>query len=57
MKTADSLHFGLVKTVFNSLDNTIKKIIITNDELDYSTSTVIHIKLKDFLLLDSLDNI
>lgn len=42
---------------FASLDNTNKKIIITNDEIDYSTSTVVHIKLKDFLSLDSLDNI
>lgn len=40
---------------FASLDNTNKKIIITNDEIDYSTSTVVHIKLKDFLSLDSLD--
>lgn len=42
---------------FANLDNTNKKIIITNDEIDYSTSTVVHIKLKDFLELDSLDNI
>ena len=34
-----------------------KKIIITNDDLDYSTSVVTHIKLKDFLLLNSLDNL
>ncbi len=40
---------------FNDLDNSIEKIIITNDELDYSTSTVRHIKLKDFLLMESLD--
>ncbi len=26
------------------------KIIITNDEIDYSTSVVRHINLKDFLL-------
>lgn len=42
---------------FKNLDNTIKKVIITNDEIDYSTSMVTHIKLKDFLLLESLDNI
>lgn len=34
-----------------------KKILITNDEIDYSTSTVTHIKLKDFLNIDSLDEI
>ncbi len=42
---------------FKNLDNTVKKIIITNDDVDYSTSTVTHIKLKDFLKMDSLDNL
>ena len=36
---------------FAILDNTRQKILITNDENDYSTSTVRHIKLKDFLLM------
>lgn len=40
---------------FKGLDNSIKKIIITNDDIDYSTSTVTHIKLKDFLLMNSLE--
>lgn len=40
---------------FSNLDNTHEKIIITNDDIDYSTSTVRHIKLKDFLIMDSLD--
>ncbi len=35
--------------VFNKLDNSIKKILITNDDIDYSTSTVEHIRLKNFL--------
>lgn len=39
---------------FKDIDNLSKKVIITNDELDYSTSTVQHIKLKDFLMLESL---
>ena len=39
---------------FKYIDNLSKKVIITNDELDYSTSTVQHIKLKDFLMLESL---
>lgn len=43
--------------VFNNLDNDSKKIIITNDDFDYSTANVKHIKLKDFLLMDNLDNI
>ena len=41
-------------SVFSGLDNTMKKIIITNDDIDYSTSTVYHYKLKDFLWMDEL---
>ena len=44
-------------SAFNELDNTAKKIIITNDDIDYSTSMVTHIKLKDFLLMNSLEEI
>lgn len=40
---------------FKGFDNMAKRIIITNDDIDYSTSLVQHIKLKDFLLMDSLD--
>ncbi len=40
---------------FRGVDELAGKIIITNDELDYSTATVKHIKLKDFLLMESLD--
>lgn len=39
---------------FHNLDNSMQKILITNDEIDYSTSIVRHIKLKDFLLMDTL---
>ena len=42
---------------FKGIDNLSQKIIITNDELDYSTSTVKHIRLKDFLMMNSLDNL
>ena len=42
---------------FKNLDNNSKKIIITNDDVDYSTSTVTHIKLKDFLLMNSLEDL
>lgn len=41
-------------SAFADIDNTYKKIIITNDEIDYSTSTVYHYKLKDFLEMDNL---
>ena len=37
-------------------DNSRKKIIITNDEIDYSTSTVQHIKLEDFLFMEDLES-
>ena len=42
---------------FKKMDNSVKKIIITNDDIDYSTSVVTHIKLKDFLLMNSLDEL
>jgi len=41
-------------SAFSNIDNSIKKIIITNDDLDYSTSTVYHYKLSEFLMLDEL---
>ena len=40
---------------FKGIDNLSQKILITNDEIDYSTSIVKHIKLKDFLLMEDLD--
>ncbi len=40
---------------FASADNSRKKILITTDENDFSTSTVQHIKLKDFLLMKDLE--
>ena len=39
---------------FDTVDKLGQKILITNDELDYSTSVVRHIRLKDFLLLEDL---
>lgn len=41
-------------TAFSGLNQVDKKILITNDNYDYSTSNVEHIKFKDFLLMDSL---
>lgn len=41
-------------SAYGSIDNIDQKIIITNDDIDYSTSTVKHIKLKDFLLMEEL---
>ncbi len=39
-------------SAFNNLSQIDKKIIITNDDIDYSTSNVMHLQLKDFLLND-----
>ena len=41
-------------SAFSGIDNTMKKIIITNDDVDYSTSTVYHYKLKDFFWMEEL---
>ena len=41
-------------SAFSGIDNTVKKIIITNDDVDYSTSTVYHYRLRDFLMMNEL---
>ena len=43
-------------SAFNSLTQVDRKIIITNDELDYSTSNVQHIRLPDFLMMRGLES-
>lgn len=40
---------------FDGLDGLSRKILITNDDIDYSTSAIEHIKLSDFLKKDNLD--
>ena len=39
---------------FSKLDNSCQKIVITNDEIDYSTSTIKHICFRDFVWMDEL---
>ena len=39
---------------FARMDNSCQKIVITNDEIDYSTSTVRHIRFRDFVMMDEL---
>lgn len=41
---------------FDSLTQRDRKIIITADDIDYSTSNIDHIKLKDFLTMEDLDS-
>ena len=42
-------------SLFNILDQSRKKILITNDDVDFSTSTVEHISLKNFLEMNDLE--
>ncbi len=51
---ADDKAYTRELTAFKNIDNLSQKILITNDDIDYSTSTVRHIKLKDFLLMNHL---
>ena len=39
---------------FDRLDHSHQKIVITNDEIDYSTSAVRHIRFRDFVKMDEL---
>ena len=41
--------------LFNVLDQSRRKILITTDSVDFSTSTVQHISLQDFLKKENLD--
>lgn len=44
-------------SAFNGTDQMDKRILITNDDIDYSTSNVMHIRFKDFLKMDDLSNL
>lgn len=50
---ADEKAYAREFSAFKNIDDLSQKIIITNDDIDYSTSLVKHIKLKDFLLMES----
>ena len=52
---ADEKTYNREFSAFANIDNLSQKIIITNDDIDYSTSTIRHIKLKDFLIMESLE--
>lgn len=51
---ADEKAYEREFSAFANIDNLSQKIIISNDDIDYSTSVVKHIKLKDFLLMEEL---
>lgn len=52
---ADDKAYAREFAAFKNIDNLSQKILITNDDIDYSTSTVRHIQLKDFLLMNDLE--
>ena len=41
-------------SAFACINNSMKKIIITNDDINYSTSIVYHYRLRDFLMMNGL---
>jgi len=51
---ADDKAYDREFRAFKNIDNLSQKIIITNDDVDYSTSTVRHIQLRDFLAMQDL---
>ena len=51
---ADEKAYNREMEAFKNLDNLNQKILITNDIIDYSTSTIKHIKLEDFLMMEEL---
>ena len=51
---ADEKAYAREFSAFTALSQLDRKIIITNDDIDFSTSNVQHIRLKDFLFMDHL---
>ena len=51
---ADEKAYEREMSAFKGIDNLNKKILITNDIVDYSTSIIEHIKLEDFLMMNEL---
>ncbi|MBQ0080236.1 MAG: ATP-binding protein [Alistipes sp.] len=54
---ADDATYKREFALFNKLDQSCRKIIITTDEIDFSTSTVKHIQLRNFLQLKDFEEI
>ena len=53
---ADEKTYDREFDVFNKVDNLNQRIVLSNDNIDYSTSTVRHIKFRDFLQIETLDD-
>ena len=54
-KLQDLFLYQREMAAFSGISQIDKKILITNDDMDYSTSNVEHIRLKDFLMYHSLE--
>ena len=54
---ADDKAYQREYRAFENVDPLSQKILITTDELDYSTSIVRHIRFHDFLSMRSLDEV
>lgn len=52
---ADSKAYDREFGAFANMDNSNQKILITNDPIDYSTSTVRHIRFNEFLLMNDIN--
>ena len=52
---ADAKAYDREFDAFKNMDNSNQKILITTDPIDYSTSSVKHIKFQDFLLINEID--
>ncbi len=50
----DSKAYSREMGAFSNMDNSAQKILITTDDIDYSTSTVRHIRFSDFLMMEEL---
>ena len=57
LSVAEEKAYNREMSAFEGLSQIDKKILITNDQIDYSTSNVTHISFEHFLLLNSLNEI
>ena len=54
LSVADEKAYDREFSAFEKLDSLNQRILITNDDIDYSTSTVKHIKFIDFVMMNEL---
>jgi len=54
---ADEDTYKRGSALFNKIDHSCRKIIITTDDIDYSMSTVRHLSLRNFLQMNDFEEI